>query len=83
MPRRFAINQLKHGVSLTRAADMDLGASLIEPDRRFDYGEARFVALGPIGGELHLLAFTMRGHVLRAISLRRANRKERRRYAQP
>jgi hypothetical protein len=31
------------------------------------------VALGPISGRLHLLAFEMRGEVMRVISLRKAN----------
>jgi uncharacterized DUF497 family protein len=52
----------------------------IIPDLRRDYGEARYWAVGPIGGRLHVLAFTMRGQVLRAISLRKANERERRRY---
>jgi uncharacterized protein len=33
-----------------------------------------------IGGRLHVLAFTMRGEVLRAISLRKANSREVKRY---
>jgi uncharacterized DUF497 family protein len=65
-------NRLKHGVSLGLAAAMDLGAAVIEPDQR-RYGEARFVALGLISGRFHLLAFTMRGEVMRVISLRKAN----------
>jgi hypothetical protein len=76
------INRAKHGFSLAVAADMDLGAALIEPDQRYPYGEARFQALGPISGRLHLLAFTMRGDTVRAISLRKANYRERKRYGQ-
>jgi uncharacterized DUF497 family protein len=81
-PNKDRANRLKHGVSLGLAAEMDLGAAVIEPDRRRGYGEARFVALGLISGRLHLLAFTMRGEVMRVISLRKANSRERRRYAQ-
>jgi uncharacterized DUF497 family protein len=81
-PDKDEINWLKHGVSLAAAADMDLGAALIEPDQRYPYGEARFQAIGPIAGRLHVLAFTMRGDTVRAISLRKANDRERRRYEQ-
>jgi len=81
-PDKDEINRVKHGVSLDVAAEMDLGAALIEPDRRFPYGEARFQAIAPIAGRLHLLAFTMRGDVVRVISLRKANSRERRRYEQ-
>lgn len=76
-------NRAKHGIPLAAAADMDLDAALVVPDRRRDYGEARFWAVGPIAGRLHVLAFTMRGGTLRAISLRRANARERKRYERP
>ena len=76
------INRRKHGVSLAAAAAMDFEAARIIPDERRDYGEARFWAVGPIEGRLHVLAFTMRGMTLRAISLRKANRRERKRYEQ-
>ena len=59
---------------------MDLGTAAIDPDYRYAYGEDRFQALGLIEGRLHLLVFTIRGDVLRAISLRKANTKEVRRY---
>jgi uncharacterized DUF497 family protein len=50
------------------------------PDDRYDYGEDRTQTLGLIGGRLHMLVFTMRGDVLRAISLRKANRREAKLY---
>jgi hypothetical protein len=81
-PRKDEINRAKHGISLAVATEMDLEAALIEPDQRFPYGEARFQAIAPITGRLHLLSFTMRGDVMRVISLRKANGRERRRYEQ-
>lgn len=81
-PDKDEINRAKHGASLAVAADMDLGAALIEPDQRYPYGEDRFQAIGPISGRLHLLAFTMRGDTVLAISLRKANDRERKRYEQ-
>jgi uncharacterized DUF497 family protein len=39
-------------------------------DRRFDYGEMRFLAYAPIGDRLHVLWFTMRGSVVRVIGLK-------------
>jgi uncharacterized protein len=76
------VNLAKHGISLAAAAQLDLNAALVVADERHDWGERRFRALGPIGGRLHVLAFTMRGGTLRAISLRKANPKEQRRYEQ-
>ena len=74
------INRQKHGLSLAAAAEMDLLGALVIPDERRDYGEARFRAYVWIGGRLHMLAFTMRGDTLRAISLRRAHATEVRRH---
>lgn len=74
------INRRTHGVSLAAATDMDFDTALVVTDERFDYGETRFQSLGLIGGRLHMLAFTLRGRALRAISLRIANQRERRRY---
>lgn len=79
-PEKDAINRAKHGLSLARAAEIDLGTALVRPDDRRDYGEPRWRAYGMIDGRLHMLAFTVRDGVLRAISLRRANAKETRRY---
>lgn len=81
-PGKDAVNQKKHGLSLAEAERMDLGTAVIDPDFRYACGENRFQALGLIVGRLHLLVFTMRGDVLRAISLRRANVKEVRRYGE-
>jgi uncharacterized DUF497 family protein len=66
---------------LAAAADIELDSAIVIEDRRRDYGEARFLAYGPIGGRLHVL-WTVRGTVVRAIGLRRANRRERSRYGQ-
>ena len=75
-------NRRKHGISLAAAAEMDfLVAQIIQDDRR-DYGQARLWAVAPIGGRLHVLTSTMRGEAVRAISLRKANARERRRYEQ-
>jgi uncharacterized DUF497 family protein len=81
-PTKDRINREKHSISLAAAADIDLERAIVIEDRRFNYGEARFIAYGPIDGRLHVLWFTMRGNVLRAIGLRRANRRERIRYGQ-
>lgn len=49
---------------------------MIVEDRRKQYGERRFRALGPIGDRLHVVVFTARGANLRIISLRKANARE-------
>ena len=72
----------KHGISLAAAADVDLDTAIIIEDMQFDYGETRFLAYASIIGGLHVLWFTMRDTVVRAIGLRRANRRERKRHGQ-
>lgn len=79
-PEKDRANRKKHGVSLAAAADMNLDAAIVLEDRRFDYGETRFLAYAPINGRFHVLWFTMRGSAIRVIGLRKANNRERRRY---
>ena len=78
--RKDRINRAKHGVSLARAGYFEWNKARIEPDRRRDYGELRFVATGMIDGRMHVLVFTRRGEVIRAIGLRKANARERKRH---
>jgi uncharacterized DUF497 family protein len=77
-PAKDKANQAKHGISLARAEDMEIRA-VIE-DARFDYGEERYRAFGLIDDVAYCLAFTVRGSNVRAISLRRAQQKEIKRY---
>lgn len=79
-PAKDEANIAKHGVSLARAADLEILA-FIEDDRN-DYGETRYRAWGMIDGKAHCLVFTDRNGTIRAISLRRAHKKEMDRYAQ-
>jgi len=73
-PHKDATNIAKHGISLERAADMEMLAA--ERDTRFDYGEQRFRVWGKIDGTFYCLALTTRGGKIRPISLRRAHSKE-------
>ncbi len=73
-PAKDAANVLKHGVSLARVADLDILA-VIENSRPEDE-ERRFRLYGLIDGEPYCAVVTFR-QAVRAISLRRANRMER------
>ncbi|MGQ0564181.1 MAG: BrnT family toxin [Gemmobacter sp.] len=73
-------NLAKHGVDFDAIAAFDWTTATVEPDARRDYAEMRWIALGKIGDRLHYLAFTRRGADTRIISLRKANRRERRRW---
>lgn len=73
-------NQVKHGVSLALAGDLDWDAALVWIDERFEYHETRMIALAPKTGILYYVAFVDRGNARRIISLRRANRREVKHY---
>ena len=85
-PAKDAANLAKHGVSLTEAAGFEWGSAVVWPDTRRDYGEARMVALGYIGLRIMALVFVDRPPEQpterRIISLRKANSREVKRYAE-
>ncbi|ABO60620.1 BrnT family toxin (plasmid) [Burkholderia vietnamiensis] len=81
-PAKDATNKRKHGCSLADAARFDWDTLIYEVDSRFDYGETRYRGLGYIGDRLHQVGFTFEGEAFRAISLRKANRREVRAYEQ-
>ena len=81
-PTKDASNQLKHGVSLAMAAELDWDAAWVWVDERFDYNEMRMIALAPRTETLYYVAFVNRGDVRRIISLRRANRREVKHYVE-
>ena len=81
-PAKDASNQEKHGLSLALASALDWDEALVWIDERCAYGELRVVALAPKTGILYYVAFVDRDDVRRIISLRKANRREVKHYAQ-
>jgi uncharacterized protein len=81
-PNKDASNQIRHGVSLGLAAELDWDAALVWEDARYDYGELRMIALAPEINVLYYVAFVDRGDVRRIISLRPANRREVKHYVE-
>ena len=73
-------NIAKHGVDFVAAARVFDGPILEVEDRRRDYGEMRFLALGEVAGQVIHVVYTWRGRRRRIISARRASRDERQRY---
>ena len=79
-PRKSDRNLRLRGISFESAFEFDFRSATFDQDTRKDYGEIRTLALGYIGETLHALVFTVRDGRIRVISLRRANRKERKKY---
>ncbi|MEP9351184.1 BrnT family toxin [Xanthobacter sp. KR7-225] len=70
----------ERGIDLVRAARIFRGRVLVEADRRRDYGEDRYIAIGEAGGESFVVTFTHRGQRIRLITAWRAGARARAAY---
>ncbi len=75
-------NLVLRGLPFSLASEFDWLHAEIEEDLRHDYGEKRYQALGMIYERLFQIVFTPRGSTIHIISLRKANAREVKRYAQ-
>lgn len=73
-------NLAKHGVAFRDAQKVFDGPMVQFPDRRQDYGEDRFLAVGKDGAACLVVAFTRRSGTVRLISARKASKYERELY---
>lgn len=69
-------------MSLSEAADFEWDNALISADERRNYGEACMTAIGYIGERLYVVVYVNRDDSHRIISLRKANSREVRYYAE-
>ena len=77
-PKKRAANLRKHGLDLVDAVSIFEGPMLALPDTRQDYGEDRWIGVGITNGRVAVVAFAECGaDCIRIISLRKANRHER------
>jgi uncharacterized protein len=81
-PHKDSVNYQKHGVSLAEADRFEWDTAVVWADLRQDYGENRHIAIGYIGLRLYVLVFVEREPETRIISLRKANQREIKRYAE-
>lgn len=81
-PAKDKVNQAKHGVSLSLARTLDWVEVMAKPDTRRDYGELREIGYGVIENRLYCVVFTQRRDTMHVISLRKANSREVRHYAE-
>ena len=74
-------NIRKHGLHFAEAAEMFDGPLLVRPDTSEDYGEERWIGIGSIRGHLAFVVFSeSTDDTIRIISLRKADREERKQY---
>lgn len=76
-PRKRAANLRKHGLDLADAqAVIESGATVTFEDRRFAYGEERFVTIGPLGDVLVVVVTTETPDEIHSISMWEATNHE-------
>lgn len=80
-PAKNERNMAERGLCFDLAEELDWSTALIAEDTRKRYAERRYQTLSLIGEHLHMLVFTPRDGAVHVISLRRANKRERSRYA--
>jgi uncharacterized DUF497 family protein len=81
-PAKDRANRAKHGVPLALAEVLFVGPHVSMTDDRFEYGEVREVAFGLINDRLFVCVYADREAERRVISLRKANRREVKRYGE-
>ena len=81
-PAKSARNLRERGLSFEHAAEFDFETAVIWIDHRKPYPEVRFSALGWLTGRVHSLVFAETAGGIRVISLRKANKREVKRYEQ-
>ncbi len=75
------INLQKHGISLAIAEEIEWDTAITWLDLRQDYGEKRMAGIAYIGLRLYFVVFVDRADKRRIISLRKANLREVKHYA--
>jgi uncharacterized DUF497 family protein len=82
-PNKDKVNSRKHqGISLNLANNIEWDTLWAKEDKRMNYGEKRMIGYAYIGLRLFCVIYTDRGNYRRIISLRKANKRELKRYAE-
>lgn len=74
------LNVEKHALELADALEVLSAPHLVREDRRKDYGEPRFIAVGYLRERMVVVVYTMRQSTYRIISMRKANAREQKAY---
>ena len=76
-PEKKASNLKKHGLDFDDARSViESGEAVTFEDRRFDYGEVRYLTLGLLDGEVVIIATAETDKTIRVISMRKAVKNE-------
>jgi len=80
-PNKNKLNIEKHGISLADAQLLEWGTLWATEDLRGNYQETRIIGYAYIELRLMNVIYTDRGEIRRVISLRKANKREVKKYA--
>jgi len=76
-PKKKVSNLKKHGLDFDDARSViESGEPITFEDRRFDYGEVRYLTLGLLGSEVVIIATAETDKTIRIISMRKADKNE-------
>ena len=75
------ITLTSRGLDFARAEELFMGRHFTAVDTREDYSEPRYITVGKLDGWMVVMVWTPRGEVHRIISMRKANDREKTRYA--
>lgn len=74
------INIMKHGIDFSDAHKIFEHPIISKVDDRFDYQEKRYIGIGKLESAIVVFVHTKRGKNIRIISIRKANKIERKVY---
>ncbi len=80
-PVKREMTLARRGLDFARAGEVFDGVNVTMRDTRFNYGEAREITVGYLDEQVVVLVWTLRGSARRIISMRRANEREIKKYA--
>jgi uncharacterized DUF497 family protein len=74
------LNKEKHGLDFSDVEEVFSGPTVFFEDSRHAYGESRWVVYGLLDDVVVCVVYTDRDDVIRVISMRKANKRERGKY---
>lgn len=80
-PDKRDLTLTDRGLDFARADEVFTSRHFTAEDTREDYSEPRCITVGKLDGRMVVMVWTPRGEVRRIISMRKANEREKARYA--
>ncbi|MDR1368426.1 MAG: BrnT family toxin [Candidatus Accumulibacter sp.] len=79
-PEKRLVNLKKHELDFMDAEEVFSGHTLVYPDHRFAYAEERFITVGLLDNTAVVIAHTETHDEIHIISMRKAQRHERKKF---